>query len=297
MLWRGVGYPWPVEHADLSDAALVVLGHGSTRNKESGTTVYLHASTLRARRIFAQVREAFWKQEPHVKAVLSELTVPRTFVAPLFISEGYFSEKVIPAELGFGERDKRGLSRKGSTQAQIVFYCKPVGSHESMTEVVLARARAVVEKFPFPRPPAAAGTTLFIAGHGTEQDENSRKAVERQADQVRARGEYAAVHAVFLEEEPRISSWHELAATRNVVVVPFFISDGLHTQEDIPILLGETERLVRQRIANGQPPWRNPTEKKGKLVWYSTSVGSDPRVADIILERVREATGQEQRPN
>jgi sirohydrochlorin cobaltochelatase len=286
-----VGYPWPVEQSDLSDAALVVLGHGSAKNKESGATVYLQASTLRARRLFAQVREAFWKQEPHIKAVLSELAAPRIFVAPLFISDGYFSEKIIRAELGFGERDKSGSCRMRPTRAQEAFYCKAIGSHEDMTEVVLSRAREVVERFPFPRPPPASATTLFIAGHGTEQDENSRKAVEHQAEQVRAKSDYDAVHAVFLEEQPRISAWHELAVTRNVVVVPFLISDGLHTQEDIPVQLGETERLVRQRIANGQPPWRNPTEKKGKLVWYSPSVGSDPRVADIIVKRVSEAAG------
>jgi len=73
------------------------------------------------------------------------------------------------------------------------------------------------------------------------------------------------------------------------VVVPFFISDGLHTQEDIPVLLGEAKRTVEQRLAAGQPTWRNPTEKNGKLVWYSPSVGSAPELAEVILERVREA--------
>jgi len=71
--------------------------------------------------------------------------------------------------------------------------------------------------------------------------------------------------------------------------VPFFISDGLHTQEDIPVLLGEAKRTVEQRLAAGQPTWRNPTEKNGKLVWYSPSVGSAPELAEVILERVREA--------
>jgi sirohydrochlorin cobaltochelatase len=65
----------------------------------------------------------------------------------------------------------------------------------------------------------------------------------------------------------------------------------LHTQEDIPVLLGETKQTVEQRLAAGQPPWRNPTEKNGRLVWYSPAVGTDPRIADVILERVREVAG------
>jgi sirohydrochlorin ferrochelatase len=65
----------------------------------------------------------------------------------------------------------------------------------------------------------------------------------------------------------------------------------LHVQEDIPVLLGEPERIVNQRLAAGQSTWRNPMEKHGKLVWLAPSVGTDPLMAEVILERVREAAG------
>ena len=158
-----------------------------------------------------------------------------------------------------------------------------------MTHVLLGRAREIVEQFPFPRPPKPRDITLFIAGHGTEENENSRQAIERQAGLIRALDLYAGVHAIYLEESPRIADCYALAQTKNLVVVPFFISDGLHTQEDIPVMLGEAQPIVGQRLAGGQPPWRNPTGKNGKLVWYAPAVGSEPHVADVILERVREA--------
>jgi sirohydrochlorin cobaltochelatase len=82
-----------------------------------------------------------------------------------------------------------------------------------------------------------------------------------------------------------------LTSARNLVVVPFFISDGLHSYQDIPVLLGEPERIVRERLRNGQPTWRNPTERRGKLVWYARSVGTEPRLADVILELVEQAAG------
>jgi sirohydrochlorin cobaltochelatase len=219
-----------------------------------------------------------------VKQVLAGLTASRVFIVPLFISEGYFSDEVIPQELGFPPGNS-----KLKTQNSKLFYCKPVGTHDGMTGVLLARARDIVEEFPFPRAPKPGGTTLFIAGHGTGQNENSRKAAERQAELIRAMNLYAGVHAVFLEEAPRIGDCYSLAQTRNVVVVPFFISDGMHTQEDIPVMLGEPRQAVRQRLASGQPAWRNPTERRDKLVWYAPAVGGEPRIADVILERVREA--------
>ena len=272
-----------VKGENFSDAALVVLGHGTTQNENSAAPVYQHAAELRRRKIFAEVREAFWKQEPQIKKVLPEISAPRVFIVPLFISEGYFSDEVIPRELGFAE------NLKLKTENSEIIYCRPVGTHESMTEVILSCAKKTVEQFPFPRAPKPEDITLFIAGHGTEKNENSGKAIERQIGLIRAMNRYAGVHAIFMEESPRIAECYQLATTKNLVVVPFFISDGLHTQEDIPVLLGESKSMVEQRLAAGQPAWRNPTEKNGKLVWYSSAVGSDPRLADVILERVREA--------
>jgi sirohydrochlorin cobaltochelatase len=239
---------------------------------------------LRCRGIFAGVREAFWKQEPQIRKVLAEISVPRIFIAPLFVSGGYFASEVIPRELGFASVPSSIFHSPSS-----FFYCAPVGTHDSMTRVILSRAAEVVKQFPFPRAPKPQDITLFIAGHGTEKNDNSRRAVERQVDLIRAMKIYADVHAIFLEEPPRIDECYALAQTRHAVVVPFFISDGLHTQEDIPVLLGEAKRMVEQRLAAGQPAWRNPTEKNGRLVWYAPAVGTDPGIADVILERVKEA--------
>jgi sirohydrochlorin cobaltochelatase len=268
---------------NFSDAVLVVLGHGTTQNADSAAPVHQHAAELRRRKIFAAVREAFWKQDPQINSVLAEIRAPRVFIVPLFISEGYFGGEVIPRELGFVKHSTLNI------QHSTIHYCPPVGSHDSMTQVLLARAEEIVKSFPFPRAPKPGDITLFIAGHGTEKNENSRKVIERQVELLRAMNIYAGVRAIFLEESPRIADCYQLAMTKNLVVVPFFISDGLHTQEDIPVMLGEARQTVRQRLAGGQPIWRNPTEKNGRLVWYSPAIGSEPRMADVILERVREA--------
>ncbi len=247
-----------------------------------------HVAELGRRNIFREVRAAFWKQEPKVKDVLNKITAPKVFIIPFFISEGYFSAEVIPKELGFNLSDNP-LSRIMHHTSRITHYCLPVGSHDLMTTVILARAKAVMEKFPFPRAPKNADTTLLIAGHGTGRNTNSRKAVERQAELIRSLNIFAEVGSVFMEEAPLIKGCHETVKTKNIVVVPFFISDGLHAVEDIPVLLGEPERIVKERLAAGQPTWRNPTERGGKLIWYAASVGTEPLLAEVILQRAREA--------
>jgi sirohydrochlorin cobaltochelatase len=273
----------------LTNSALVLIGHGSTLNAESATPVYQHAAELRRRSLFAEVLEAFWKQEPRISLVMAQVKARRVFLVPLFISEGYFTEDAIPRALGFQQEKAGNFSRQLQRGNQTYFYCRPLGDHPSMTELILARAREVIQRHPFPHAPLPRHTALFIAGHGTGRNENSRKAIERQVEIIRKRDLYAETHAVFMEEPPRINECYSMSNARNFVVVPFFISDGLHSYEDIPVMLGEPERVVRTRIEQGQPTWRNPTGRNGRMVWYGRSVGTEPGLADVILQRVQEA--------
>lgn len=273
---------------DFSDATLVIVGHGSTLNAESAAPTHQHADELRRRGVFGQVLVCFWKEEPAICAVLRGAYLPRVFIVPLFISEGYFTEQVIPRELGFCQNGEKDFSRVQKRGDQTLYYCGPVGTHDSMTGVLLARAREVVVQNPARELPEPKDTTLFIAGHGTGNNENSRKAIEHQVELIQKMGLYAGVHAIFMEEEPRIQDCYTLAQTRDIVMVPFFISDGLHSYEDIPMMLGEPEAVVRARMAASQPTWPNPSEKNGKRVWYSASIGNEPHIPEVILERVRE---------
>ena len=165
-----------------------------------------------------------------------------------------------------------------------------------MTKILLSRARQVVEAFPFPRAPRPAEISLFVAAHGTGQNQTSRDAADLLAQAASAQADYAEVGPVFLEDEPPISACYELARSKNIVLVPFFLGDGPHVREDIPVLLGEPKSLIEQRLKRGLPSWRNPTEKQGKRVWYAASMGTDAAVADIIVARVQEAKAEIRSP-
>ncbi len=270
------------------DATLILLGHGSTEDTNASAPVYQQAAELRRRKLFADVREAFWKQSPGIIPVLEGCTAFRVFLVPLFISEGYFAAQRIPEELGLAAAQSSPFSQPHVRGSKTIYYCRPVGTHAAMAQVILSRAEEVIVRYPFPRSPRTKEIALIVAGHGTDRHEDSRTAIEHQVERIRSLGTYAEAHGVFLEEEPGISACYRLAQTPNLVVVPFFIGDGPHVVQDIPLALGESPAAIARRRQNGQTPWRNPTERHGRRVWLAASVGTAPRLADVILDRVVE---------
>src|SRR5205823_1772106 len=97
-------------------------------------------------------------------------------------------------------------------------------------------------------------TSLLIVAHGTDLNENSAAAAKREAEKIRGLGKYATALNVYMEEQPLVSDWQKLTQTPNVVVVPFFISDGLHSYEDIPALLGITQCHPERSAAKSKDP-------------------------------------------
>ena len=108
-----------------------------------------------------------------------------------------------------------------------------------MTDLVIRRAEAVIQQDPTDTPPRLQSTALFLAGHGTPRNRRSRVAIERQVDLLSKRRIFAGVHPAFMLEPPFITDCWQAARERDLLMVPFFISDGLHVQVDIPVLLGE----------------------------------------------------------
>jgi len=261
-----------------SDSALLIVGHGSTVNPDSSTPTLEHAAEIRRRGIFRDVRCAFWKEEPSLRDALFLFDTDEirdVYVVPNFISEGYFTQTVIPREL---ELDDRTIRRPNGQQWH---YCPPVGSNSSITELLLRRARDVA-------PHVDPGqTSLLIVAHGTDLNENSAVAAKREADKIRAFGEYALVLNVYMEEPPLVSDWVKLTSTKNVVVVPFFISDGLHSYEDIPVLLGIAGQKSAMTASGrrGEIFQRNPHEIDGRRLFYARAIGTDARFAQLIVEQ------------
>jgi sirohydrochlorin cobaltochelatase len=276
---------------DYSSSALLIVAHGSTVNPDSSTPTLAHGSEIRRRKVFVDVECAFWKEEPSLRDALflfDPAEVREVYVVPNFISEGYFTQTVVPRELELN----RHITKRSS--GQIWKYCEPVGNHSMMTELLLKRAGEVAQDA------EPAETSLLIVAHGTDLNENSAVAAKREAERIRGLAKYADVLNVYMEEPPLVSDWQKLTKTANVVVVPFFISDGLHSYEDIPVLLGITKqsstrlrspkRLTARQAttspaARGEVFRHNPYQIDGRWLFYAPSIGTDSGFADIIIDQ------------
>jgi sirohydrochlorin cobaltochelatase len=257
---------------DKRSSALILVGHGSTLNPDSSAPTFQHADEIIRRDAFAEVHCAFWKEEPSLREVLYMVESDHVYVVPNFISEGYFTETVIPREL---ELSGAISHRMGKT----IGYCDPVGNDPRMVDMVLRSARRVAPDVP------ADQASLLVVGHGTSLNEKSAEATLRQVTQIRRKGSYAEVTEAYMEEAPFVADWRKNTSKKCVIVVPFFIADGLHSYQDIPVLLGiEPEAAVavgRQEIFR-----RNPYRLDGRELYYAKAIGSEPLMADIILDTV-----------
>jgi sirohydrochlorin cobaltochelatase len=266
--------------------ALVVVAHGSHLNPESSTPSYRHADTVRETGVFDEVETAFWKEQPHFREVLRTLESDEVYVVPLFVSEGYFTEEVIPRELRLEGWDADAWGSDGTSAAHAtleaadvgkpVHYCGPVGTHDAMTDVIVRRAETVTGD-----PDVGEGFGLAVVGHGTERNENSAKAIQYHADRVRDLDRFDEVRDLYMDEEPEVDDVTDYFTAEDVVVVPLFVADGYHTQEDIPEDVGLTDDY--------REGWETPAEVDGHRIWYAGAVGTEALMAEVLLERAADA--------
>jgi precorrin-8X/cobalt-precorrin-8 methylmutase len=124
---------------------------------------------------------------------------------------------------------------------------------------------------------------LIIIGHGSKLPHN-RENLEKLADILRKRAAFKTVEISFMvRNKPTISEAIESLAKKGVskiVLVPVFLSPGVHTTLEIPemIEMKEKEPLLKER---------------GIELVYGEPLGSDERIAEIIEEKALKALGQE----
>jgi sirohydrochlorin cobaltochelatase len=246
--------------------ALVIVGHGSHLNEDSSLPVYEHAVRIRETGEFDEVVECFWKEEPSMRHVLDTIESEDVYVVPAFISEGYFTQQVIPRELGL----EGPVSKKGE---KTVRYAGPLGTFDGMPDVILERTEDLM------RGREVSGrTALVLLGHGTDLNKNSGGVIYLNAGRIRERGVYDLVEVGFLDQDPEIGAVVDRIEAENVILIPLFIAEGWHTRETIPEDLG-----LRGEV----------TLRDDKTIFYGAPVGTHPSMANLIAARARNTMAEQ----
>jgi sirohydrochlorin ferrochelatase len=118
-------------------------------------------------------------------------------------------------------------------------------------------------------------TGIILFAHGSSVEE-ANQGVHDLASQIRALGPYPFVRAAFLEcAHPdlgeAITEAVHFGATR-VVVIPFFLTMGIHLQRDLPSLIAPQKRKHPRLV-----------------IEVGNSLEGHPLMSSIILERVEQA--------
>jgi len=268
------------------DTALILAGHGSTKNRDSSRHTRETARRLQKRGIFREVRAGFWKESPSFQEVFQGLEAKEAIVVPWFLTRGYFVEKVLAEQFGGTPIPVRVV--------------EPIGSRPEIVQLMRSRTQRLAERsFTFTitfkkfwknllgisksegdgRWKMEDGiklehTSLLLASHGTPLHTGSRKAADGLAEELGKDG-YRVSKAMFLEEEPKIADWRQVAAPEGpVMVLPHFLAGGLHGSEDVPGLLG---------IPSGKEGWY---EVEGRMIGYGAPIGQPEEMETLILKMV-----------
>jgi sirohydrochlorin ferrochelatase len=118
-------------------------------------------------------------------------------------------------------------------------------------------------------------TGLIVFAHGSSV-ESANEGVRDLSDQIAQRGAYSLVQTAFLDcAHPTLPEAVATLADRGVtriVVVPFFLTLGIHLQRDLPGIVHDLRRI-----------------HTGVVIEVTRPLEGHPALLRIVLERAEEA--------
>ena len=210
---------------------ILLAAHGARRDPAAHTRVQTLAASLAARGAADEVVAGFHQGEPGFSDALAQLSGDRILILPLFTSDGYYTDEVLPAAL-------RQRPRRNGRQLR---QAAPLGVHPDLPALVRARIVRVARDEGL----LLADTSVLLVGHGTPRNPRSRIATQRLCEALAATGIAGEVRCGFLDDAPKIETAVSGLKHRSILVVPFLIGGGGHALHDLPRRLGTSgERRI-----------------------------------------------------
>jgi sirohydrochlorin cobaltochelatase len=239
--------------------ALLLVGHGSTRYPNAGTSMCRIARLLRAAGRFDQVEVAVLNGYPSVSDALAAIDKPVVRIVPFFMEDGYFTRVAVPRAVGAVGID----AMRGDRQ---VILSPPIGVHDAMAGLLERQALAACADMNLPSHIAA----VLIAGHGSSSEPGRALALHRHAARIASTSLFARVEAACLEEAPFVADALRGLRAHPVVVIGFFANQGGHVRDDMP------ELIAAEQASRGAA---------GPVVCFHGSAIDDPAMVPIILDQ------------
>jgi sirohydrochlorin cobalto/nickelchelatase len=134
---------------------------------------------------------------------------------------------------------------------------------------------------------------VLLVGHGSRLP-YGKDVISQLAEIYQQQTEYPVEIGFMNMSKPSIpSSINKLAhmGVEKIVVTPVFLAPGVHTTQDIPRILGLNNGDDTEEHGHGHSHDHGEDEEihfHGEIV-YTDPLGADPKIADIIKDRVNKA--------
>lgn len=208
-----------------------------------------HADLIRARHLYSDVRVCSLYGTPELGGVLDDVTSQEIFVVPWLMCAGFTMDRL---------KEMIGIH----PAAPRVVLAEPIGAEPAIADLAANIAADACRS----RNWRVEQTGLLLIGHGSGRNAVSAQTTRGHAARMAATGRFAAVATAFLDEPPSPAEALAGLDTPNSVAVGLFAEHSLHSEDDVPRLLGT-----------------------GRDVHYTGPIGTAPDLVDIIVAQAYEA--------
>ena len=257
----------------MKKKGILIIGHGS-RYGYNKKIMELQADRLAAMgfgNVYIGFNETSAPSIEESMARMADDGIEEVIAMPFFIASGLHMTRDIPPKLGLsgGVRDA-AVKIKGKNM--MVHFGTPFGDEPLLAKILHEKILELDGK--------KGRTGVMVVGHGSKLPYN-KDTIMLNAERLSAMGHKDVYHAFNEFNDPRIEPTLEEMIRKGVdevIVLPLFISPGDHLKNDIPEKIG---------LKDGMP--EGTIERNGRMITvrYAPPVGQDPRLTDVLAEKIR----------
>ncbi len=278
---------------------ILIIGHGSKMpyNKEVVTTI---ANKL-DKKIENTVESGFMELvEPNIPQQVNKLkqqNMEKIIVIPAFLSHGIHTKVDIPTILKLPHShegtehthhhhhhhdDEREAKSEPIDYDGEIVYLEPFGSDDKIVDIIERRITNITQRENINND----NTGILLIGHGSSLP-YGKEVLNEITEKTKSRLKTYDIELSFMRiETPSIpESFKKLQSHNyeNIIVLPVFLADGLHTKSDIPLTLG----LEAAKLDFEYPKKEKQIDYEGNII-YLNPLKAEDEIIELIENRIKD---------
>ena len=257
----------------MTKKGIMIVGHGSRYeyNKNIMELQKERLTKIGYKNVYIGFNET---SHPFIEETLVKMAdegIEEIVAIPFFIASGLHMTRDIPPKLRLAADEKDKMIDVNGHTINMHFE-PPFGDDPLLAKILYEKVQELNNK--------NGRTGVMVIGHGSRLPYN-KEIISLNAQRLREMGLKDVYYAFNEFNDPKIEPTLEemlSAGVDMIIALPLFISAGDHLKNDIP------EKI---RLTDGV--YEGTFDHKGKMktVKYATPIGQDPRLTDVLVDRLK----------